>query len=314
MDAIETPIFLVGSLRSGSTLLRLMLDHHPDIAFCSDSEFLVTHISEAGEFPEISAYRAALAADRVFRHGRYEVDPDLNFQNLVKDFLHQKLQRDEKSIVGATVHYQFAKLKHIWPNAKYIYLYRDGRDVANSVVKMGWAGNSYVGADWWLNAEREWNFVRSRIPADSWIEVQFEKLTSDTGMELQRICDFIGVPYSNRMFEYVLNSSYSLPDVSANYKWRRSMQLKDLRMIEAKLASSLRNRGYEPSGQPPLQVGALGERLIYSHSRLFAVKDRIARFGPWLVLQELISRRLGILGWNRRLARSIDDIVDRNLH
>jgi len=88
MDAIETPIFLVGSLRSGSTLLRLMLDHHPDIAFCSDSEFLVTHISEAGEFQEISAYRAALAADRVFRHGRYEVDPDLNFQNLVKDFLH----------------------------------------------------------------------------------------------------------------------------------------------------------------------------------------------------------------------------------
>lgn len=198
----------------------------------------------------------------------------------MKDFLHQKLERDGKSIVGATVRYQFAKLRHVWPNARYIYLYRDGRDVANSVVKMGWAGNSYVGADWWLNAEREWSFVRSRIPADRWIEVQFERLTSNTETELQNICDFIGVPYSSRMFEYVLHSFYSLPDVSANYKWRSSMQLKDLRMIEAKLASSLKDRGYEPSGQPPLPISALGEKLIYSHSRLFAVKDRIARFGP----------------------------------
>jgi len=177
---------------------------------------LVTDIAKAGEFPEISAHRAALAAGRVFRHSRYEVDPDLDFQNLVKDFLHQKQQRDEKSILGATVHYQFAKLRHICSNAKYIYLYRDGREVANSFAKTGRAGNSYVGADWWLNAEREWNFVRTRIPADSWIEVQSEKLMSDIEMELQGICDFVGVPYSNKTFEYILHSSHLLTDVSAN--------------------------------------------------------------------------------------------------
>ena len=37
----ETPVFLIGSERSGTTLLRLMLDHHPNIAFNLESDFLV---------------------------------------------------------------------------------------------------------------------------------------------------------------------------------------------------------------------------------------------------------------------------------
>lgn len=38
---IEPPFFLIGSERSGTTLLRLMLDHHPNIAFNLESGFLV---------------------------------------------------------------------------------------------------------------------------------------------------------------------------------------------------------------------------------------------------------------------------------
>lgn len=40
---IQQPIFLIGSERSGTTLLRLMLDRHPEIAFNAESEWLVTN-------------------------------------------------------------------------------------------------------------------------------------------------------------------------------------------------------------------------------------------------------------------------------
>ena len=39
---VEAPFFLVGSERSGTTLLRLMLDHHPEIAFEKEFDFVVT--------------------------------------------------------------------------------------------------------------------------------------------------------------------------------------------------------------------------------------------------------------------------------
>ena len=63
MDSqIRSPVFLIGAERSGTTLLRLMLDHHPDIAFNLESEFLVSRISDSGAFPDMAAYRRSLAA------------------------------------------------------------------------------------------------------------------------------------------------------------------------------------------------------------------------------------------------------------
>ena len=41
LAVISRPIFLVGAERSGTTLLRLMLDHHPNIAFHSEFAFAI---------------------------------------------------------------------------------------------------------------------------------------------------------------------------------------------------------------------------------------------------------------------------------
>ena len=48
---LRDPVFLVGSERSGTTLLRLMLDHHPEIAFDKEADFMVTMVSDAGVLP-----------------------------------------------------------------------------------------------------------------------------------------------------------------------------------------------------------------------------------------------------------------------
>jgi len=65
----------------------------------------------------------------------------------VNSFLVQKRELESKQFVGATVHRKFDKLLMIWPDAKFIHVVRDPRDVARSVVKMGRVGHVYYGAD-----------------------------------------------------------------------------------------------------------------------------------------------------------------------
>lgn len=308
---LDEPIFLIGAERSGSTLLRLILDHHPDLALNLESDFLVTQISASGEFPDMAAYRAWLLQDRVFRHSHFLVDENLDYAALVNDFLHQK--RGGKRFVGATVHHEFGKLRHIWPNAKYVYLYRDGRDVSSSIVKMGWSGNTYVAADRWLKAERDWDELRGHLPEDRWIEVSYFTLINDVEIELKRVCDFIGIEFSNAMFDYALSTTYSRPDKQYCDQWKTRADTTSLRLLEGKIGERLRKRGHELSGLPPIRVGRFGDLLLRLHSRFGTMRHSIETFGLGLTMQERLARRLGMKSMHAEATRRIDQIIDRNL-
>ena len=312
-QCMESPVFLIGSERSGTTLLRLMLDHHPEIAFNLESEFLVSGVSDTGALPDVASYRRMLEDDRVFQHSHFDVPQDLDFAALVNDFLRQKLERDRKRVVGATVHYGFSRLRHLWPGARYIYLLRDGRDVASSVVEMGWAGNVFAGARWWLDAEREWAGLQKSLTPDRWIEVRYEDLIADSETQLRRICELIGVPFSDRMFEYAESSSYALPDASQSSKWRRKIPAKDLELLEARIGPRLAARGYELACEAPREVNAARAKWLQLRSRLKVLSHKVDMFGLRLLAMEVISRRLGLTSLHDRAQHAINAIVDQNL-
>lgn len=313
MALVDSPIFLVGSVRSGTTLLRLMLDHHPRMAFNLESEYLVRQISDDGEYPGIEKYRSWLRNDRIFGHSRFSIDETLDFAGLVNDFLEQKRKRDQKELVGATVHVQYRKLNGVWPRAKYIHLYRDGRDVANSAMRMGWAGNLYVAADMWLTAEKEWDELRPMLRQDAWIDVQYENLIANTRSELKRICDFLGVEFSERMFDYASTSSYGLPDVKLNYQWKAGMSRIEVQRLEAKMGDRLSSRGYELSSYPRISVSALMRNWLYLQSRMGRLIVRSRRYGLALTLQESLSRRLGLSKIHENAMRRMDIVTDASL-
>jgi hypothetical protein len=290
-----------------------MLDHHPRIAFNGESEYIVAQISDQGAFPETARYRQWLERDRIFQGSRFSVDARLDFVALVNDFLSQKRLRDGKEIVGATVHWHFRRLHSVWPRAKYIYLYRDGRDVAHSVMRMGWAGNVYVAADRWLAAETEWDALRTALHPDRWIELRYENLVADARAELQRVCAFLGVEYSDKMFDYVNTSTYAAPDSRLNHQWKTGMRIADVQRLEAKLGGRLLSRGYELSGHPQIPVAALARRYLYLHSRTRAFLFRLRRYGVALTFQEMLARRFGLDGVHRRAVSRINQIVDANL-
>jgi hypothetical protein len=310
---MNAPFFLVGSERSGSTMLRLMLDHHPQLACNLESDFLVSHVDDAGTLPEIGAYRAFLTRDRVFRHSRFEVDESLGYQDLVASFLEQKRARDAKQRVGATVHHDFHRLPFLWPEARFVYLLRDGRDVANSAVGMGWAGNAYCGADIWIEAEGRWAEMRARLDPEAYIEVRFEDLVADPERTLARVCRFLGVPYDERMLAYPQTTTYGAPDVRLASQWRGRMDPRTRARVEARIGERLAQRGYPLAGDVPPPIGRGTDLLLRLESRLGCLRDRITRYGLSLTLEEFTARRLGLRRWQASAQLRCDAIIDHGL-
>lgn len=310
---IDAPVFLVGSQRSGTTLLRLMLHHHPRIAFENESEFITPQISDSGTYPGITNYHEWLRNHRAFELSGLVINESFDFVSLVNDFLAQQRLRGNKDIVGTTVHNQFWKLKWIWPNAKYIYLYRDGRDVASSIMRLGWAGNVYVAADRWLRAEKEWNELRPSLDRNHAIEVRYEDLITDSKSQLERICTFLGVEYSDRMFDYSSRSTYSAPDASLIYQWKSGMRKLDVQRLEEKLGDRLLSRGYELSGHPRISIPWAAKKYLYFQSRVNAYLYRIHRYGTTLTLQETLARRLGLKRVHKNAISRINRIINANL-
>jgi hypothetical protein len=269
-----------------------MLDHHPEIAFLFESDFLVLHVGEQGSWPDLHEYRPWLACDQGFREAGLSIDPSLDYPGLVNDLLLQKRNRDGKSVVGATVHFDFHKLRFIWPKARYIHLIRDGRDVARSCIGMGWSGNVWTAVERWIEAERRWEALAPQLDEDQWIDVHYEKLVRQPEQELTRICEFAGVKYDEAMLHYPRKTTYSAPDAALATQWETKLRPFEVRLVESRIRSMLSARDYEASGYSELNVPPAGRAVLRAHDRAFRAAFRVRRFGPLLVVADAIARRL----------------------
>lgn len=307
-EMVTAPVFLVGSERSGTTLLRLMLDHHPEIAFQEEFEYAVVQISETREWPPIDEYHAALSTDRVFQWSGFAIDPNLHYPQLVNSFLLQKRQRARKRLVGATVHFHFHKLPWLWPDAKFIHLIRDGRDVSRSVIQFGWAGNMWAASAWWLEAEQLWEQMVKTLSPDQWIDVKYETLIRESVPTLTRICKFLGVSYDERMFEYARTSTYELPDPGLLEQWRRKCSEEEIQLAESRIGDMLTARGYQLSGLPRLEVTSGLQMRLRRQDWLGRVRARLKRYGIGLFVADYLSRHLRLRAWQRRIRLRMNQI------
>lgn len=304
---LRAPLFLVGSERSGTTLLRLMLDHHPDIAFEKEFDFAVERVSAAGELPPIELYLDWIAT---VRGVDYAIDRSLGYRELVNDFLRQKQAASGgKPHVGATIHRNFDRLPYLWPDARYIHLVRDPRDVARSVVQKGWAGNIYQAAEFWTKAERCWDALAPHLSAGQAIEVRYEDLVLQTESVLAAVCRFAGVDYSPRMLDYPADApQYPPPDPGLVMQWKTKLAPHDVALVEVRAAGLMERRGYEPSGRPLPAVGPVRHDLLLTAARLRRFRTRLEMLGPWLVALDVLGRRLGLRRMARHAQRGINAV------
>ncbi len=312
--------FLVyGALRSGTTVFRLMLNAHPDLHNPGEADFLFDHVHRTGGQAE-APWRydtRALRLDRVFRrsglHTPWEREGTsrngaANLQALLAQF-----RRCPDELLSLNVHRHIDKIVELLPEVKIIHLLRDPRDVARSCIGMGWAGRPHYGVQGWIDTERAWDRIASKLAPEMVLEVRYEQLIADTEGSLRAVCAFLGVPFDAAMLGYHKNTNYAAPDTRLIDQWRTALSERDLGLIEAGLGPLLAARGYAPSGVPAIEPGLARRACEHLQNKSAVWQSAVRRYGLRLVLGEKVSRRFGLRTAHERYRLEIDQLMEAEL-
>ena len=274
--------FICGALRSGTTLLSLMLDSHPRLSNPGEFDFLFEAPYDADGKPDVEAYRRRLKRDRIFRSAGVSIDETLDHHALVRSFAGQLAAPGKAQTI--TVHRNFGRIPEIFPDARFVHLLRDPRDVARSSIHMGWAGHVYFGVDHWIDSEQEFASLSRLVGPERILAVHYEMLVREPGAELARICAFLGEKFDPAMLDYAQSSTYEAPDPSLLEQWRRKLSPREVALVEARVGDLLYKAGYEASGFPEVQPSAIERFILRQISRAKRNHFELRRFGvaPYL--------------------------------
>ena len=178
---------------------------------------------------------------------------------------------------------------------------------------MGWAGNMYAGADYWLQAEQAWARLLPLISSDRYIEVRYEELVSEPEATLEQICDFLGLPDHSAMLDYPSDTTYSTPSTNSIGQWRKRLTPDAIRLAEARIGEKLTELGYELSGLEPMTITPAMEKKLWREDYWYRLMFRRKRFGTFLVVADYVTRRFGPRFCQARIHNQITKIAKRHL-
>jgi hypothetical protein len=223
--------FVVGVGRSGTTLLRLMLDAHPALAIGPETQFvpelidraeqgagtaeLVETIVSARTWDDFGLERAALA-ERVAASGGGAGDVLRAFYELCAE-ARGKPRWGEKTPGYVK---RMRPIAAVLGEARFVHLIRDGRDVALSRRARGMGEGKPIAATAELWRRRIENARRQAKRLDRrYIELRYEDLISGPEAALGRVCELIELDYDPVMLSYHENAAErlgELGDLAAN--------------------------------------------------------------------------------------------------
>lgn len=220
--------FVVGKERSGTTLLQVLLNAHPNIAAPPESRFIVLLYTKYGAIKNWSDKNIHDFCHDLFKEGLFRNHWKINRDKLYAVLLSYKgtlsyaivckiifLQWDEsgKNITtlfdkNPVYYYFLPTLEKIFPEASYIHLVRDYRaNIASHqrVFKIKRAGDL---AYRWVKINELIEDGKLRNP-DKYITLTYELLVSNPETSMKEICSFLRLPFSEKMVEDHTNSLYN---------------------------------------------------------------------------------------------------------
>lgn len=300
-------VIIYGSLRAGTTLIRLMIDSHSGLVCHGEADFLFDYLTRS-EGCDYQLDAGALDRDRTYRETGIRADetlaPVAAICKMVVD-----MQGGGDEVLVLILHRGLEHAINLFPHAIVVHMVRDPRDVAHSSIGMGWAGNSYYGIVHWVKTETEWDRVQTREELKDALTITYEALITNTRETLGDLMNHCSMEFEEAMLEYPLRSTYSAPDASLIEQWRHTQTPRELALLESRINPMMRARGYIPSQIVGVVPGSLERGMLAVTNKMGVWRQRIGRFGLIDPLLVGFSKRLRLPALGYGAQRRIDERV-----
>jgi len=275
-DELNAPFFIIGSGRSGTTLLRLMISGHPKIEIPPETWFILPLVRAFPILTRLTNEEASKVIEMMTTDYRW---PDMgipadSFRNQVMRLTHPTL----RDIIDLVYDYHLEtsgklkigdktppyieivpELSALYPGAKFIHLVRDGRDVAMSFIDIKMHGNCrvYERNFEWTRALRFRETYRTTCFEPQIIDIKYEDLIRDPETTLRKICTFLNVEFESSMLsvssridrvperERIIHPKLGEPlSLTSVAKWKVGLSKYECFIMEACLQRHLQRWGY----------------------------------------------------------------------
>jgi len=272
------PFFIIGSGRSGNTLLRSILSGTSEISIppesyripfaikrfhiCNNRDWKELFTEVLDEFSSCSEfYTWDINLKEV--HNRLESLDDSK-RTLSNIFDEMFCTYSEKHSPGSRLWGDKTPLNtmyldwigSVYPQSKFVHIIRDGRDVVSSYLKMKRYQSVDEAAKRWNNSINLAQNFGSKIN-NNYIEIRYESLVNNPEKVVMEVCDFLGVKYDSKILDHTSqidrmgdtdkphhsNLSKAISSSSVG-KWVKNLSEDEQKRVTNLLHSNLQNLGY----------------------------------------------------------------------
>jgi hypothetical protein len=256
-------LFILGSPRSGTTFLASLL-RPTEYGSPFETQFILKYYNKLDSYGDITELKGLTRLIRdiskersISQWGVIFIPKDVKaalgesftYTDIV-DYLCTELMKTKGKLKWGdkTPHYilKLKQLVNLYPKAKYLYIVRDGRDVALSLLKKPWGPNNvYKCAEQWdeANNKAQQILLDKLNKQGNLLYIKYEKLLTDTELECRRIYSFLGDDIENhrKMVDELIAKTIS----GNSAKWKFQMTEKQISVYEAVAKSTLALHQYE---------------------------------------------------------------------
>ena len=272
------PFFIIGSGRSGNTLLRSILSGNSDISIPPESyriPFAIKkfHIFNNRDWEDIVPQVLKEFEDcKEFYTWEIDItDAQKRLENIADSKRTLSNIFDELFCTYTEKHSPGSKIwgdktpmntlyldwiGTVFPRSKFIHIIRDGRDVASSYLKMERYDTILEAANRWINSIESAQSFGSKIK-ENYIEIRYEELVTKPEEVIKDTCDFLDIDYDSKMLDHTKqvkklgdtdkehHSNLSKPISSDSVgKWRNNLSESNQESITKLLHKHLQRLGY----------------------------------------------------------------------
>ena len=295
----ERPLLIVGASRSGTTLLRLLLNSHPRIAVPHEFKYFdqFARFARPGKWKQQLDESTFTGIVDQFLSDREHVFDEVGLDNVRRQIMDQSdrslaapytvaarawMTHYGKSRWGEKTpyHIHYADvLIEMFPQARFLYMLRDPRAAVNSMNSVEYFSEDTVlnALNWNRSATVGYKTLSDAVPSDQLMVLRYEDLAADAPAVLTKVCDFIGEDFEPGMLQFYRDSKrFMAPEIKTENvtkavtdtsieRWRKDLDEGDIRSIELVCRETMLRYGYEPVGGK----ASIAERLNVAIKRRY---------------------------------------------